>query len=48
MMTPQFIKLAKDLEIYARKPLFGDELRQGLVRRNKINEELFKKLGMIK
>jgi len=48
MKTSEFIKLANDLEIYAKNPLSGDELRQGITRRNKINEELFKKLGMIK
>jgi tripartite-type tricarboxylate transporter receptor subunit TctC len=46
MATPEFMKLAKDLEIYAPKTLSGDELREGLVRRDKINEELFKKLGI--
>jgi tripartite-type tricarboxylate transporter receptor subunit TctC len=46
MMTPEFIKMAKDLEIYSRKTLSGDELREGIVRRDKINEELFKKLGI--
>jgi len=46
MATPEFIKLAKDLEIYAPKTLSGDELREGLVRRDKINAELFKKLGL--
>jgi tripartite-type tricarboxylate transporter receptor subunit TctC len=46
MATPEFIKLAKDLEIYAPKTLSGDELREGIVRRDKINEELFKKLGI--
>jgi tripartite-type tricarboxylate transporter receptor subunit TctC len=42
----EFIKLAKDLEIYTKNPLSGDELREGIVRRDKKNAELFKKLGM--
>jgi tripartite-type tricarboxylate transporter receptor subunit TctC len=48
MQTPEFIKLANDLEIYAKKPLFADGLRDGIVRRDKKNVELFKKLGMIR
>jgi tripartite-type tricarboxylate transporter receptor subunit TctC len=48
MMTPEFIKLAKDLEIHTKKPLFGQELREGLIQRNKNNVEIFRKLGMIK
>jgi tripartite-type tricarboxylate transporter receptor subunit TctC len=44
--TPEFIKLAKELEIYTKNPLSGDELREGIVRRDKKNAELFKKLGM--
>ena len=46
MQTPEFIKMAKDLEIYSTKILSGDELRAGIVRRDKINEELFAKLGI--
>ncbi len=46
MATPEFIRVAKDLEIYAPKTLSGDELRAGIVRRDKINEDLFKKLGI--
>lgn len=46
METPEFIKLAKDLEIYTRNPLWGDELREGIIRRDKKNAELFKKLGI--
>lgn len=33
--TPEFIKLAKDLEIYTKNPLSGDELREGIVGRDK-------------
>jgi tripartite-type tricarboxylate transporter receptor subunit TctC len=46
MQTPEFIKMAKELEIYSTKTLSGDELRDGLIRRDKINEDLFKKLGI--
>jgi tripartite-type tricarboxylate transporter receptor subunit TctC len=46
MMTPEFIKLANDLEIYEKKPLFGEALRDSILRRDKKNAELFKKLGI--
>jgi tripartite-type tricarboxylate transporter receptor subunit TctC len=46
METPEFIRMAKDLEIYSKKTLSGDELSDALVRRDKINVELFKKLGI--
>jgi tripartite-type tricarboxylate transporter receptor subunit TctC len=44
--SPEFIKLAGDLQIYTRKPLSGDELREGILRRNKRNVDIFKKLGI--
>lgn len=46
--TPEYIKFAKDLEIYANKPVFGEELKQLLVQRYKNNEELYKRIGLIK
>ncbi len=46
MTAPSFIKLAKELEMYSKKTLFGDELREGIIRRDKMNEELFNKLGI--
>lgn len=46
MATPEFIRVAKELEIYSPKTLSGDELRDGIVRRDRINDELFKKLGI--
>ncbi len=46
MQTPEFIKMAKDLEIYSKKLRSTDELTAGIVRRDKINEELFAKLGI--
>ena len=46
MEAPEYIKLAKDLDIYTEKPIMGDALREGLVARNKKNEELFKRLKM--
>jgi tripartite-type tricarboxylate transporter receptor subunit TctC len=48
MMTPEFIKLAKDLEIYTKTPLFGQKLREALIQRNKQNVEMYKKVGLIK
>ena len=48
MMTPEFIKMANELEIYTKKPLFGQELREALIKRSKINGDLYKKLGLIK
>ena len=44
--SPGFINFAKSLDTWARKPLSGDELREGMIQRSKKNEELFKKLGM--
>ncbi|MEI9477421.1 MAG: tripartite tricarboxylate transporter substrate binding protein [Deltaproteobacteria bacterium] len=48
MMTPEFTKLAKDLEIYTKTPLFGQKLREALIQRNKQNVEMYKKVGLIK
>ena len=48
METPEFIKMAKDIETYTKNPLFGQELREGLIRRNKNNMEMYKKVGLIK
>ncbi len=48
MMTPEFKKLANDLEIYTKKPLFGQNLREALIQRNKQNVEMYKKVGLIK
>ena len=38
--------IIKELEIYSPKTFSGDELRDVLVRSDKVNEELFKKLGI--
>jgi len=46
--TPEYIKFAKDLEIYANKPVFGEDLKQLLVQRYERNKELYKKIGLIK
>ncbi len=44
--SPEFIKVAKDLQIYTKRPLSGDELREGILRRNKRNVDIFKRLGI--
>ncbi len=44
--SPDFIKLAKELEVQAEKSLSGDELKKALIRRNANNENLFKTLGI--
>lgn len=44
--TPAFIKLAKDLEMWTKTPLQGDELKERVIQRNAKYEELFRKLGM--
>lgn len=46
MESPDYEKFVKDLVIRAKTPLSGDELTEGLKRRNAGNEELLKKLGM--
>lgn len=46
METPEYIKLAKELEIYVKKPFHGDELSAGIRERNRKNVELFKRLGI--
>jgi len=46
MDAPAFLKLAKDLEIWAKTPLSGDALREELTRRNNAFADLVKKLGM--
>lgn len=44
--SPTFVKLAKDLEIYAKNPLSGEPLRDELTRRNASFADLIKKLGL--
>jgi tripartite-type tricarboxylate transporter receptor subunit TctC len=44
--SPEFIKVAKDLQIYTKKPLSGDELREGILRRNRRNADIFRRLGI--
>jgi len=44
--SPDFIKFAQGLDTWAKKPLSGDELTEGIIQRSKKNEELFRKLGM--
>jgi tripartite-type tricarboxylate transporter receptor subunit TctC len=46
MLTPEYKKLADELEIGARRPLDGDELKQGMIRRSKLNAGIFDKLGL--
>jgi tripartite-type tricarboxylate transporter receptor subunit TctC len=46
MESPEFIKLADELEIRAKNPLSCDELTQGIVRRYDTSGKLFKRLGM--
>ncbi|MDI7258648.1 MAG: tripartite tricarboxylate transporter substrate binding protein [Thermodesulfobacteriota bacterium] len=48
MMTPEFKKVADHLEIYTKKPLFGQELTKALSKHYKDNAELYRKLGLIK
>jgi tripartite-type tricarboxylate transporter receptor subunit TctC len=46
METPEYKKLASDLEIWAEKPLEGNQLKEGMIRRSENNAEIFEKLGM--
>ena len=46
MDSPDFIRLARELEVQVEKPLSGEELKRALIRRNANNETLFKTLGM--
>jgi tripartite-type tricarboxylate transporter receptor subunit TctC len=46
MESPEYKKLADELEIGAKRPLEGEELKQGMMRRDKVNAELFKRLGL--
>jgi tripartite-type tricarboxylate transporter receptor subunit TctC len=46
MESPEFIRLAKELEIWKRDVLADEELNKAISRRYKEFEELFKKLGM--
>ncbi len=46
METPEFIKMAKELEIYSKTVVQGDELAEKMAVRYKRNGELFKKLGL--
>jgi len=44
--SADFIKFAKKMETWAKKPLSGDELKEAIIQRSKGNEGLFKRLGM--
>ena len=44
--TPEFVQLAKKLDIYVEKPLLGSQLSERMLQRYKKAEELFKKVGM--
>jgi tripartite-type tricarboxylate transporter receptor subunit TctC len=46
METPAYVKLAQDLQIWAKNRLSGDSLREELERRDKAFGELIRKLGM--
>lgn len=46
MECPSYIKLAKDLDMYEKNPLVGNELKDAMIRQSKNNQELLKKLGM--
>jgi tripartite-type tricarboxylate transporter receptor subunit TctC len=46
MEGPSFIKANKDLEMYEKNPISGDELREVMLRRYQRNEEFVKKLGL--
>ena len=46
METPQFLKLVKDIEIWAPNPLVGNTLTEAMVQRYAKYGELFKQLGM--
>lgn len=46
MEAPSFVKANKDLEMYERNPISGDELREVMLRRYQRNEEFVKKLGL--
>ena len=48
MMTPEFKKVADQLEIYTKKPLFGQELTKAFSKHYKDNGELYRKVGLIK
>jgi tripartite-type tricarboxylate transporter receptor subunit TctC len=48
MMTPEFKNVADRLEIYTKKPLFGQELTNAFRNQYKNNGELYKKVGLIK
>jgi tripartite-type tricarboxylate transporter receptor subunit TctC len=48
MMTSEFIKVASDLEIHTKKPLFGQALTEALIRRSKENVEMYRKVGLMK
>ena len=47
MNEPNYIKLAKDLNS-VNNSLSGDQLYQGLIRRNAINVDLLKTIGILK
>ena len=48
MQQPDFIKLAKHMEVYKKKTLSGDALKKALIRKDANNKSLLKRLGMIK
>ena len=45
MVSPAYVKLAKEVDIWVRNPLSGDDLKEEMRRAYTQNEELLKKLG---
>ena len=43
---PAYIKLTKDLDIYAESPIFWPDLGKALAERTNANEQLFKNVGL--
>ncbi len=46
--SPEYVKFVKNIDSWAKTPLVGNEMMEGITQRYKKNEELFTKLGMIK
>jgi tripartite-type tricarboxylate transporter receptor subunit TctC len=46
MEAPSFIKANQDLEMYKKNPLWGDELKETMIRQDRRYGELVKKLGL--
>ncbi len=46
LQSPDFIKVAQEMEIWTKDTIVGDKLKEDITRRAKMNQALFKRMGI--